>query len=103
MITLTIFLENDDSTEGMIEEKVQEMTKKLLKMKTNMHRTTQFQAILRAFESKDRNILEANLKRVNNWSTIHMAVMLTTAIFQVFLLRSFFSAKPTATGGRAMT
>ena len=26
-------LENDDSTEGMIEEKVQEMTKKLLKMK----------------------------------------------------------------------
>ena len=97
------FLENDDSTEGMIEEKVQEMTKKLLKMKTNMHRTTQFQAILRAFESKDRNILEANLKRVNNWSTIHMAVMLTTAIFQVFLLRSFFSAKPTATGGRAMT
>ena len=25
--------ENDDSTEGMIEEKVQEMTKKLLKMK----------------------------------------------------------------------
>ena len=100
---MTIFLENDDSTEGMIEEKVQEMTKKLLKMKTNMHRTTQFQAILRAFESKDRNILEANLKRVNNWSTIHMAVMLTTAIFQVFLLRSFFSAKLTATGGRAMT
>jgi len=96
-------LQNDDSTEGMIEEKVQEMTKKLLKMKTNMHRTSQFQAILRAFESKDRNILEANLKRVNNWSTIHMAVMLTTAIFQVFLLRSFFSSKPTATGGRAMT
>ena len=54
----TNYLENDDSTEGMIEEKVQEMTKKLLKMKTNMHRTTQFQAILRAFESKDRNILE---------------------------------------------
>ena len=79
----------------MIEEKVQEMTKKLLKMKTNMHRTTQFQAVLRAFESKDRNILEANLKRVNNWSTIHLAVMLTTAIFQVFLLRSFFSSKPT--------
>ena len=30
-------LENDDSTEGMIEEKVQEMTKKLLKMKVWKH------------------------------------------------------------------
>merc|ERR1712187_134206 len=96
-------LTKDEATEGMMEEKVRDMTKKLLKMKTNMHRTSQFQAILRAFEAKDRNILEANLKRVNNWSTIHLGVMLATAIFQVFLLRSFFSAKPTATGGRAMT
>jgi len=96
-------LANEEATEGMIEEKVKEMQTKLMKMKTNLHRTSQFQSVLRAFEQKDRNVIEANLKRVNNWSTVHLGVMLTTALLQVFLLRSFFSAKPTASGSRAMT
>merc|ERR1712130_711691 len=61
-------LEDDEATAGMLKEKVDDMVRKMTKMKTNLIRTSQFQAILRAFESKD-NILEANLKRVNNWST----------------------------------
>jgi protein ERP2 len=96
-------LVEDEATEGMLKEKVDDMVRKLVKMKTNLIRTAQFQAILRAFESKDRNILEANLKRVNNWSTIHMVVMLVAAILQVCILRSFFSSKETAGGNKSMT
>ncbi|CAG5104976.1 Oidioi.mRNA.OKI2018_I69.chr1.g1722.t1.cds [Oikopleura dioica] len=96
-------LVEDEATEGMLKEKVDDMIRKLVKMKTNLIRTAQFQAILRAFESKDRNILEANLKRVNNWSTIHMVVMLVAAILQVCILRSFFSSKQTAGGNKSMT
>lgn len=96
-------LEKDEATEGMLKEKVDEMVKKMSKMKTNLIRTSQFQAILRAFESKDRNMLEANLKRVNNWSTIFMIILVVTALLQVFLLRSFFNTKQTATGSKSMT
>jgi len=71
-------LDQDEATEGMLKEKVDEMVKKMSKMKTNLIRTSQFQAILRAFESKDRNMLEANLKRVNNWSTIFMIILVVT-------------------------
>ena len=95
-------LVEDEATEGMLKEKVDDMIRKLVKMKvkpdlialphllfqTNLIRTAQFQAILRAFESKDRNILEANLKRVNNWSTIHMVVMLGKLLPEPSLLLS---------------
>jgi len=57
-------LVEDEATAGMLKEKVDDMVRKLVKMKTNLIRTAQFQAILRAFESKDRNLLEALQKYI---------------------------------------
>ena len=55
----------------------------LNKIKVNHGKTLQFQAMLRAFEAKDRNVIEHNYERVNFWSMIHLLAMVATAIFQV--------------------
>ena len=60
----------------------------LNKIKVNHGKTLQFQAMLRAFEAKDRNVIEHNYERVNFWSMIHLLAMVATAIFQVFFITS---------------
>ena len=55
-----------------------------------MAKTSQIQNLLRAFEAKDRNLIEANRQRVDTWSMIHLATMVGTAFLQVYLLRSMF-------------
>ena len=58
----------------------------LNKIKINHGKTLQFQAMLRAFEAKDRNVIEHNYERVNFWSMVHLVAMVATAIFQVFII-----------------
>ena len=70
----------------------------LNKIKVNHGKTLQFQAMLRAFEAKDRNVIEHNYERVNFWSMVHLLAMVATAIFQVFIISALndncrFSAK----------
>jgi len=80
----------DDS--GLLEDRVSEIQTALSRMKLNMAKTSQIQNLLRAFEAKDRNLIEANRSRVDTWSCIHLATMVATAFLQVYLLRSFFKA-----------
>jgi len=61
------------------------LTSSLGKIKVNQGKTLQYQAMLRAFEAKDRNLIEMNYNRVNFWSMVHMCVMIGTAVLQVNL------------------
>jgi len=83
--------------EGMLEDRVKEIQGKLQRMKLNMAKTSQIQNLLRAFEAKDRNLIEANRQKVDSWSIIHLTVMAGTAFLQVYLLRSMFGT-PTQKG-----
>ena len=56
----------------------------LSKIKTNHGKTLQYQAMLRAFEAKDRSVMEHNYERVNFWSLVHLCAMVGTAMLQVF-------------------
>uniref|UniRef100_A0A671MQX8 Transmembrane p24 trafficking protein 5 n=1 Tax=Sinocyclocheilus anshuiensis TaxID=1608454 RepID=A0A671MQX8_9TELE len=53
----------------------------------------QIQALLRAFEARDRNLQESNYERVNLWSCTNLVVMVIVSGVQVYLLRSLFDDK----------
>jgi|ERR1712130_18985 len=84
------------------EDTLKGLTNSLNKIKGNHGKTLQFQAMLRAFEAKDRNVIEHNYERVNFWSMVHLVAMVATAVFQVFFLRSLF-AQNTAHGQKQST
>lgn len=48
-----------------------------------LERSRQMQTVLRAFEARDRNLLEDNLWRVSFWSCACVLVMLCVALTQV--------------------
>merc|ERR1712110_477539 len=89
-------LKKDDT--GLLEDRVSEIQLAMSRMKLNMAKTSQIQNLLRAFEAKDRNIIEANRDRVDRWSIIHLAVMFSTAFLQIYLLRHMFNAPNTRSG-----
>jgi hypothetical protein len=49
--------------------------------------------MLRAFEARDRYLLEDNLWRVSFWSSMSLLVILTVAVTQVYTLRRLFDDK----------
>lgn len=79
---------------------VSELKKRMTSIKTNQGKTLQYQAMLRAFEAKDRSVMEHNYERVNFWSFVHLFAMVGTAVLQVYMLRSMFNT-PVATTGRS--
>lgn len=48
-----------------------------------LERSRQMQTVLRAFEARDRNLLEDNLWRVSFWSCASVLVMLVVSLTQV--------------------
>lgn len=48
-----------------------------------LERSRQVQTVLRAFEARDRNLLEDNLWKVSFWSCASVLVMLCVAFTQV--------------------
>jgi len=97
-----IFLDTDDyddyEYEGLEDDDYEADTvtglkNSLSKIKTNHGKTLQYQAMLRAFEAKDRSVMEHNYERVNFWSLVHLCAMVGTAMLQVYMLRSMFNTK----------
>jgi len=68
------------------------LKKSLTSIKSNQGKTLQYQAMLRAFEAKDRSVMEHNYERVNFWSFVHLFAMVGTAVLQVCMLRSMFNS-----------
>lgn len=58
-----------------------------------LERSRQMQTVLRAFEARDRNLLEDNLWRVSFWSCVNLMVMLSVALTQVYTVRRLFDDK----------
>lgn len=59
-------------------------------IRKNLQRSGQTQAVLRAFEARDRYLLEDNLWRVSFWSSVSLLLMLTVAFAQVYTVHRFF-------------
>lgn len=59
----------------------------------HLEKTRQVQAVLRAFEARDRYLLEDNLWRVSFWSCLNLLVMLSVAVTQIYTLRRLFDDK----------
>lgn len=82
---------------------VEGLKKSLVKIKSNHGKTLQYQAMLRAFEAKDRSVMEHNYERVNFWSLVHLSIMVGTCMLQVYMLRSMFATKPNLSRTKAST
>ena len=67
------------------------LKKSLTSIKSNQGKTLQYQAMLRAFEAKDRSVMEHNYERVNFWSFVHLFAMVGTAVLQVSSSSSYFN------------
>ncbi|XP_076823524.1 transmembrane emp24 domain-containing protein 1-like isoform X1 [Clavelina lepadiformis] len=62
-------------------------------IKSYQSKVIQLQGLLRAFEAKDRNIVERNFNRINFWSVTNIFIMLVVFSLQVYMVRNMFSDK----------
>jgi len=60
------------------------------RIKTSLNKAEHYQALLRAWEARDRAIMDANHTRVNFWSIVNTIVMVSVGLVQVYLIRSLF-------------
>nr|XP_009859742.1 transmembrane emp24 domain-containing protein 1-like isoform X2 [Ciona intestinalis] len=79
-----------DETYG---DKLATLEQSLDSIKSNNAKITQYQVMLRAFEAKDRNVVERNFMRINFWSLTNIVVMLSVFALQVFMVRNMFNDK----------
>ncbi|XP_078091057.1 transmembrane emp24 domain-containing protein 1-like [Mustelus asterias] len=76
--------------EELLDIKIDDIKESIGNMNTKLAKSVQIQAILRAFEARDRNLQESNLGRVNFWSAVNLGVMLVVSFVQVYMLKSLF-------------
>jgi len=79
--------------EGQYEIKLEDIRNAANRMKKNLDKSRQMQKQLRNYETKDRSRQEDNFTRVNTWSVIQLAVMMTVGFIQVIMIRSLFEDK----------
>ncbi|KAJ8373211.1 hypothetical protein AAFF_G00270440 [Aldrovandia affinis] len=79
--------------ESMLGYKLEDIKESVESVHVRLERSRQMQTVLRAFEARDRNLLEDNLWRVSFWSCLSLLVMLGVAVTQVYTVRSLFNDK----------
>ncbi|KAJ6644785.1 hypothetical protein lerEdw1_013550 [Lerista edwardsae] len=79
--------------EEMLDIKIEDIKESIETMKSRLERSIQMQALLRAFEARDRNLQESNLSRVNFWSAVNLSVLLVVSFLQVYMLKNLFEDK----------
>ncbi|XP_016318562.1 transmembrane emp24 domain-containing protein 1-like [Sinocyclocheilus anshuiensis] len=79
--------------EDSLEYKLEDIRDTMDAVHKNLERSRQLQTALRAFEARDRYLLEDNLWRVSFWSSVSLLVMVSVALTQVYTLRRLFSDK----------
>uniref|UniRef100_A0A914X5Q0 GOLD domain-containing protein n=1 Tax=Plectus sambesii TaxID=2011161 RepID=A0A914X5Q0_9BILA len=60
------------------------------RIKGSLNKMEYYQALMRAWEARDRAIMSANLDRVTFWSFFNGAVLLGVGLVQVYMIRSLF-------------
>ncbi|XP_041838170.1 transmembrane emp24 domain-containing protein 1b [Melanotaenia boesemani] len=84
-------LEEPDGS--LLEYKLDDIRDSMDSLHRRLERSRQMQTVLRAFEARDRNLLEDNLWRVSFWSCASVLVMLCVALTQVYTVRRLFDDK----------
>ncbi|XP_061685161.1 transmembrane emp24 domain-containing protein 1b [Syngnathoides biaculeatus] len=84
---------SEELDENMLQYKLQDMREYMDSVHKRLERSRQMQTVLRAFEARDRNLLEDNLWRVSFWSCASVLVMLCVAFTQVYTVRKLFDDK----------
>ncbi|TTE81760.1 Transmembrane emp24 domain-containing protein 1 [Bagarius yarrelli] len=79
--------------ENMLEYKLEDIRESIDTVHRHLEKSRQMQTVLRAFEARDRNLLEDNLWRVSFWSCTSLAVMIAVAFTQVYTVRRLFDDK----------
>lgn len=79
--------------ESILEYKLDDIKESMETVHRRLERSRQMQTFLRAFEARDRNLLEDNLWRVSFWSCVNLLVLLSVAFIQVYTLRRLFDDK----------
>uniref|UniRef100_A0A3B5MDN0 GOLD domain-containing protein n=1 Tax=Xiphophorus couchianus TaxID=32473 RepID=A0A3B5MDN0_9TELE len=72
---------------SLLEYKLDDIRETMDSLHKRLERSRQMQTVLRAFEARDRNLLEDNLWRVSFWSCASVLVMLCVAVTQVTATR----------------
>ncbi|XP_053300114.1 transmembrane emp24 domain-containing protein 1a [Pleuronectes platessa] len=80
------------TTDSLVEYKLEDIRATMDSVYQRLERTRQVQASLRAFEARDRFLLEDNLWRVSFWSVLNLLVMLTVAATQIYTLQRLFDS-----------
>nr|XP_046270646.1 transmembrane emp24 domain-containing protein 1-like [Scatophagus argus] len=78
------------TTDSMVDYKLKDIRARMDSVYLHLERSRQVQTALRAFEARDRYLLEDNLWRVSFWSCINLLVMLAVAVTQVYTLQRLF-------------
>uniref|UniRef100_A0A1I7Z8S5 GOLD domain-containing protein n=1 Tax=Steinernema glaseri TaxID=37863 RepID=A0A1I7Z8S5_9BILA len=60
------------------------------RIKGSLNKIEYHQALLRAYEARDRSIMNANLERVSFWSVLNAVIMVAVGGVQVYMIRSLF-------------
>lgn len=79
--------------DSLLEYKLHDIRASLETVRSHLDRTRLVQASLRAFEARDRYLLEDNLWRVSFWSCVTLLVMLGVAAAQIYTLKKLFDDK----------
>uniref|UniRef100_A0A667XW57 Transmembrane p24 trafficking protein 1a n=1 Tax=Myripristis murdjan TaxID=586833 RepID=A0A667XW57_9TELE len=79
--------------ESMVDYKLEDIRASMDSVHRHLERSRQALVMLRAFETRDRYLLEDNLWRVSFWSCINLLVMLAVAATQIYTLRRLFDDK----------
>ncbi|XP_034544654.1 transmembrane emp24 domain-containing protein 1b [Notolabrus celidotus] len=83
----------DEPDGSLLEYKLEDIRESMDSLHRRLERSRQMQTVLRAFEARDRNLLEDNLWRVSFWSCASVLVMLCVALTQVYTVRKLFDDK----------
>ncbi|CAL9693192.1 unnamed protein product [Knipowitschia caucasica] len=86
-----------DQEDSLLDYTLGDIRLRLETMHRDLERTRQVQAALRAFEARDRYVLEDNLWRVSFWSCLTLLLMLTVASAQIHTLKKLFDEKKKVT------
>uniref|UniRef100_A0A1I7V830 GOLD domain-containing protein n=1 Tax=Loa loa TaxID=7209 RepID=A0A1I7V830_LOALO len=59
-------------------------------IKNQLNKIEYHQSLLRAYEARDRAIMNANLERVTLWSAVNSIILVIVGLLQVYMIRSLF-------------
>lgn len=83
----------EDVDGNLLEYKLDDIRDSMDSLHKRLERSRQMQMVLRAYETRDRNLLEDNLWRVSFWSCASVLVMLCVGLTQVYTVRKLFDDK----------